>query len=196
MISAILGTAAFGLFVLSDINDFRWKQPLLRLLFPTGLLLLGGISVWDLYAAFRIGAIRSADWLLLVCAAGSFAALIYCLFFAVPFGESYTGQPSQARTVCDRGVYGLCRHPGVLCFGAMYLFAGLATLPTPLLWKGLWFSLLNLLYVWFQDRITFPRIFTDYPAYRKRVPFLIPNKQSIHTVRKRISRTHTKEDPS
>ena len=43
------------------------------------------------------------------------------------------------------------------------------------------FSLCNLLYVLFQDRWTFPRTFPDYPAYRRRVPFLLPTARSLRT---------------
>ena len=49
--------------------------------------------------------------------AGAFAALIYTLFFALPFDETYAKQ-NNGRYVCDRGVYALCRHPGILCFFA------------------------------------------------------------------------------
>ena len=48
-----------------------------------------------------------------------------------------------------------------------------------LLSAGMVFSVLNVLYALFQDRVTFPKTFSDYGEYRKRVPFLIPNKESV-----------------
>ena len=50
------------------------------------------------------------------------------------------------------------------------------------------FSLLNLAYAWFQDRITFPRTFCDYETYRERVPFLIPTGNSIRLARQTWNR--------
>lgn len=97
----------------------------------------------------------------------------------MPFSETYqdAGGPPA---VCDRGVYALCRHPGVLCLLGMYLFWGLGALPAAMLLRnGLIFSGLNTAYVCFQDRITFPRTFPDYPDYQKTVPFLIPTGTSI-----------------
>ena len=40
-----------------------------------------------------------------------FFLLVYSLFFAIPFGSSYT-KPGSKRPVCTKGVYALCRHPG------------------------------------------------------------------------------------
>ena len=105
-------------------------------------------------------------------------ALIYSLFFALPFSGTYCAQP-QSPQVCDRGVYALCRHPGVLCFLGVYVFLGAAALPSPLLAHGMVYSFLNLCYVIFQDLVTFPKTFCDYAAYRKRVPFLIPTRRSF-----------------
>ena len=107
------------------------------------------------------------------------AGLVYSLFFAIPFDETYARQ-SSGRRVCRRGVYALCRHPGILFFFGMYLFLGLAALPSPgLLARGMFFSALDLGYAWFQDRQTFPKTFCDYPDYRNNVPFLIPTKASF-----------------
>jgi protein-S-isoprenylcysteine O-methyltransferase Ste14 len=90
-------------------------------------------------------------------------------------------------------VYALCRHPGVICLFAMYLFLGLAALPTPLLGCGMVFSLLNVLYALFQDRVTFPKTFCDYEAYRKTVPFLLPTRASIRRAVQTGRRPHRKE---
>ena len=42
--------------------------------------------------------------------------------------------------------------------------------------EGLFFSLLNLGYAWYQDRYIFPEEFCDYRDYQNAVPFLIPGR--------------------
>ena len=76
----------------------------------------------------------------------------------------------------------------------MYLFLGLAALPAPgLLARGMLFSGLNLGYAFFQDRFTFPRTFSDYSAYQRRIPFLIPTKASILLAYSTLFRTNDEE---
>lgn len=179
MYSLLLGMLGFLLFFLYDVNSFTWRSRLLHKSFALGVTLLAAATVMDLAAALRMGAFSGLkDLILLVAGALCLAALVYCLFFALPFAETYQdtdGPPA----VCDRGVYALCRHPGVLCMLGMYLFWGLGALPATMLRNGLIFSGLNTVYVCFQDRMTFPRTFPDYPDYQKNVPFLIPTGASI-----------------
>ena len=179
MYSLLLGMLGFLLFFLYDVNSFTWRSRLLHKSFALGVTLLAAATVLDLAAALRMGAFSGLkDLILLVAGALCLAALVYCLFFALPFAETYQdtdGPPA----VCDRGVYALCRHPGVLCMLGMYLFWGLGALPATMLRNGLVFSGFNTVYVCFQDRMTFPRTFPDYPDYQKNVPFLIPTGASI-----------------
>ena len=179
MISLCLGTAGFFLYLLYDINSFKWQHSLPRSFFMLGTLLVGAATLLDLHTAIMMHAFSGiADVLLLIGGILCFAALIYCLFFALPFKATYTEQTNDRR-VYDGGVYALCRHPGILCFFGMYLLLGAAALPSDLLMHGMAFSLMNLAYAWFQDRITFPRTFCDYEAYQKKIPFLIPTGESI-----------------
>ena len=179
MYSLLLGMLGFLLFFLYDVNSFTWRSRLLHKSFALGVTLLAAATVLDLAAALRMGAFSGLkDLILLVAGALCLAALVYCLFFALPFAETYQdtdGPPA----VCESGVYALCRHPGVLCMLGMYLFWGLGALPATMLRNGLIFSGFNTVYVCFQDRMTFPRTFPDYPDYQKNVPFLIPTGASI-----------------
>ena len=185
MISLILGIAAFVLFFLYDINSITRQYSLPHCFFTVGTVLLAAATILDLVTGWQAGAFAGAlDYVLLAGGALCFGGLIYCLFFALPFKETYAA-PSTGRRVYSGGVYALCRHPGILCFFAMELLLGLAALPEKMLLRGMIFSLLNLAYAYFQDRISFPRTFCDYTDYQKRVPFLIPNGSSI----RRIGRT-------
>ena len=194
MLPWLMGFLGFALYFLYDIDSFTglWKP--LRFGFAAGSGLIAGSTLLQLVRAFRQAALSQPwDKLLLVAGLAAFAALIYCLFFALPFSDTYTA-PEQGRQVCRSGVYALCRHPGILCFFVMYLFWGLAALPTRLLLQGMVWSLLNLAYAWFQDRVTFPKTFSDYPDYRQEVPFLIPTPASIRRAKETWGEPFKKEE--
>ena len=194
MLSLNLGIAGFLLYLLYDINSFTRQLKIPHTFFMVGTGLIGAATALELRSAWKLGAFSGAlDILLLAAGIACFAALLYCLFFALPFQETYAEQKSS-RQVYDGGVYALCRHPGILCFFGMFLFLGMAALPGRLLIHGMLFSLLNLAYAWFQDRITFPRTFCDYDDYKKQVPFLIPTKNSISMACRTLSCAHDKED--
>ena len=162
MVSLYLGSAAFVLYLVYDINSFTGQRKILRSCFFAGTCLLAAATGMDLWQAWRSGGFSGImDGCLLAGAALCFAALIYSLFFALPFKETYARQ-TDGRQVYRCGVYALCRHPGILCFFAVYLLMGLAALPNPMICNCLIFSVLNLAYAWFQDQITFPRTFCDY----------------------------------
>lgn len=194
MVSLCLGSAAFVLYLVYDINSFTGQRKILRSCFFAGTCLLAAATGMDLWQAWRSGGFSGImDGCLLAGAALCFAALIYSLFFALPFKETYARQ-TDGRQVYRCGVYALCRHPGILCFFAVYLLMGLAALPNPMIRNCLIFSVLNLAYAWFQDQITFPRTFCDYDDYKKQVPFLIPTKNSISMACRTLSCAHDKED--
>ena len=194
MVSLTLGIGGFLLYLLYDVNSFTYRLRLLHGAFALGTLLVGFATVLDLLEAWRLGAFSGpGDAALLLAAGACLAALVYSLFFALPFQETYR-QQEQGRHVYDGGVYALCRHPGILCFFGLYLCLGLAALPGGLLAHGLAFSLLDLAYAGFQDRVTFPKTFCDYEAYRKKAPFLIPTGDSIRRARQTWGRPASEEE--
>lgn len=194
MLSLIVGIAGFALYILYDINSFTLQSKILHTAFALGTALIAAATIVDVAAAWRIGALSGLrDAVLIAASVICFAALMYSLFFALPFQETYAEQGKE-RHVCDGGIYALCRHPGILCFFGMFLFLGTAALPGKLLFHGMVFSLLNLAYAYFQDRITFPKTFCDYEAYRNKAPFLIPTRNSIRLARQTWNRSVSKED--
>ena len=194
MLALSLGIGGFLLYLLYDVNSFTYRLRLLHGAFALGTLLVGAATALDLLEAWRLGAFSGpGDAALLLAAGACLAALVYSLFFALPFQETYR-QQEQGRRVYDGGVYALCRHPGILCFFGLYLCLGLAALPGGLLAHGLVFSLLNLAYAGFQDRVTFPKTFCDYEAYRKKAPFLIPTGDSIRRARQTWGRPASEEE--
>ena len=148
-------------------------------LFLLGFTILAGctaVLVWTqgLQILFR----HSINFGFLLCALLFLGLLIYTLFFALPFQETYVDQTAGAKTY-DKGMYALCRHPGVLWFTGFYCCLWLALGGAALFWLAFWYSLFNVGYVLVQDYYTFPRIFADYSRYKRQVPFLLPNVKSL-----------------
>lgn len=178
MIGFVSGLIVFGLYALYDVNSVKWKHWLLNRFFLAGTFLLGLATVVQAFCAFKTASMTIRSWLFLAAAVVFFLLLIYTLFFALPFEETYI-QQSEKPKVYSGGMYALCRHPGVIWFFLFYLCLGLAIRPSGLLAVGLFYSFLNLLYIILQDLWTFPKTFEDYDEYKKIAPFLFPTPASI-----------------
>lgn len=180
----LIGSAGFLCYFLYDCNSILWKNRVMQKLFFAGTCL---VVFSTLHALWSAGNLFSHPNVRIAAAvAGAvlfFSLLIYTLFFALPFTATYV-TASHGRSAYTGGVYGLCRHPGVLWFagfyvslavlagqGAFWLFAALMT--------G-W----DILYVIFQDCWSFPRTFDNYQEYKENTPFLLPSRRSIrHCIR-------------
>lgn len=179
MLFIIMGSCAFFLFFLYDINSIKLKLRAFHSCFFIGFLLLiiatAGILI-STRDRIEVSIVRMVIfglptllflWL-----------LIYTLFFALPFKDTYVDKDSTSN-VYQNGVYALCRHPGVIMFIGFYLFFGL-TFNIDLLYKAaIIFSSFNIFYVIFQDNWTFIKQFDNYNQYKMNTPFLIPNIKSI-----------------
>jgi protein-S-isoprenylcysteine O-methyltransferase Ste14 len=175
----LLGFSAFLIFALYDINSVLMKKKFLHSFFFLGCILLMVstlgiiISSWESihmdWSKKGIYAFLSLMFLIL---------LIYTLFFALPFDKTYLQVQDQPK-VYRKGVYALCRHPGVLWFIGFYLFLWMTLEITQLLVAAIVFSIGNIIYIIFQDKWTFLHVFDDYHEYKKTTPFLIPSCQSI-----------------
>lgn len=179
MAATILGLTGFALFFIYDINSFTRQSALVHRAFALGAVLVALSALLSLADAWRQGAFAGiGDALCLALGALCLAAMVYCLFFALPFDATYREQ-SGVRAAYTGGAYALCRHPGVVCFWGAAIFWGLAALPSRLWLLGAALSLCNTLYAWFQDRVTFPKLFSNYADYRGLAPFLLPTAGSI-----------------
>ena len=179
MICILLGFVAFLFFVIYDINSIIFKLKILNGCFFVGIFLITVATVGIIITTrdlintdvFEMGILE-------IFAVIFFSLLIYTLFFALPFKNTYIETEGSPK-VYQCGVYALCRHPGVLWFIGFYTFLGLALKIPLLLTAAVIFSLLNILYVVFQDRWTFMKVFENYDNYKKDTPFLVPNLKSI-----------------
>ena len=175
----VIGGIGFLLFVFYDWNQAGRNFTLLKPLFGIGCLLIVaatvGLWVSGFLGRFELPVVaQSAFWTL---AAISGFLLMYTLFFAVPFKQAYIEGSRQE--IMTEGIYALCRHPGVWFLFFLYVFSGLAGGRVSILMAGVLFSLMNLIYVFLQDRIFFPKLFSGYPAYKQKTGFLIPTRNSI-----------------
>ncbi len=171
----LVGCLGFALFFIADLNDALFRRKYLAVAFPAGAVLLTAGCVFQLdvsAAAAAPGPLRVLLWAL---AAAFTALLIYSLFFCFSAGQAYAA-PGTKREVCRRGMYRLCRHPGVLwLFFAMLCLCLGAGLPPASLAA---YTGLNLLLVLFEDLWVFPRVLLGYDDYRRSVPFLFPTPAS------------------
>lgn len=174
-----LGTAGFILYFLYDINSVKKIHSLMRRFFGAGSLCVTLATIWELICALEERKCLPMCWIgwSLGCAL-FLTLLVYTLFFALPFEETYLKE-SDAREAYMGGIYSLCRHPGVLWFAGLFLCLwGLSGN----LGSGKYFLsmiLWDYLYIILQDLWTFPNTFVNYGVYKASTPFLIPNRKSL-----------------
>lgn len=185
----LMGSLAFLLFIIYDINSVTVNYRLLRGGFFLGCLLLAAATAGIVSASVSEMtelAGRTAIFTAFACI--FLILLVYTLFFAIPFQGTYI-KPDQRPEICTTGVYALSRHPGVLWFIGFYFSLWLALSGPLLLAAAILFSLLNLFYIILQDRWIFMKIFAGYGGYKKTVPFLIPNYRSLRRCVRTFRRT-------
>ena len=172
---ATAGTVSFLLFLLGDLNDAFWHRRFLRPAFLTGAAMLAVSTVGTVLRHFP-GSFGPVQVLFFAGALLFAVLLVWALFFSFPPKEAYM-DASRDRKVYTGGMYALCRHPGILWFCFLYgcLIPG-AGFPPAL---ALLYCLLNILLGWVEDKWIFPRLFSDYDAYKLRAPFLIPTPKSL-----------------
>ena len=171
----LLGTAAFFLMLLGDVNDALWHRSALRLCFPVGLILLAAAT------AARLS-LEAFDTAWCAVAAAFLLVLLYALFGSFSVKDAYVSQEC-GRRVYDKGFYALCRHPGVLFLAGLYVSLHYA-LALP--WAdAAVYALLNLLLAALEDKWLFPLSIGGYDEYKTRVPFLIPTSEGIKKIFKR-----------
>lgn len=166
----VIGIFAFAMFALGDANDAFFKKKLLKICFPVGFGLLAAVTAFGLDFSEKV----SVVW---IAAAAVFLILeIYALFGSFPAEDAYTSNEKQ-RTVYTKGVYAMCRHPGVLFFIGLYVCLSLAA-SFPWM-QTIVYGILDIALVAYEDKCIFPRILGGYEEYRNTTPFLIPNARSI-----------------
>lgn len=174
----LLGCFAYTLLFLSDYNDAKLHNRYLMICFPLGSFLLI-LSVF-FQLNFAAAPVSGLFLRILIWTIFSFFALllIFTLFFSFPPASAYAA-PGKKRPVYDKGLYALCRHPGVLWAFVLFICVWLAGgLP---LYAAIIYILLDLALVAFEDIFVFPIVLFGYEDYKQSTPFLIPTPNSINT---------------
>lgn len=179
---SIIGILGYMLFYIYDINQIKKINNKLKATFQLGLILqiIGTIGIITDNREYLKLSILGVTISLI-----GFIFLIYALFFALPFKETYI-KVSEKRKVYNRGIYAMSRHPGVLFYIILYLGLGIMQPTAVIIGTYTIWCLLNIGYIIMQDLWTFPRTFVDYSEYRKNTPFLIPTLKSIKSTRDNI----------
>ncbi len=167
-----LGVLSYALLFLSDCNDAWWRKSFGKWLFPLSCVLLVISLAGQLHFSKSMFPVIPGQLICLALAAGALWLELDALFFSLPRQASY-GQPGEQRMVCAKGVYALCRHPGVLffCFLMLFLWLGAGLSP----FVGMIYGLLDVLLAAFEDQVVFIRRIEGYAEYQSKVPFLVPN---------------------
>lgn len=173
MFWVLMGTGAFGLLILFEYQKCRSIQQ--GTAGKNCWFLLGTLLLLLACVAMGVKSIRSQGIQLL---AGIFILLIGLIFYAVvlsvmPDVREYA-KDSKKLPVCRKGIYGWMRHPGVWSFFICGIGYGMIFPETVI--PAIWFSFLNLVYTWVQDRYFFPVYLDGYGQYCSEVPFLFPRK--------------------
>jgi protein-S-isoprenylcysteine O-methyltransferase Ste14 len=165
----VLTAGGFALLVLHDMAQIR-QQRILKLLGAGGYLLIAAV-----YGAILSSSCSLRERVIFPIAAALFAVLlVYSVLLEIPIRH----RGSSTGSAYTRGTYRLSRHPGFIWMVLMNT-ALLFWCPQEKIVLG-FLTLCNLLLITVEDRIIFPRLFTDYSTYRQEVPFffrILPKKR-------------------
>jgi len=174
-----LGVLCFVMFVIYDVNSVLWHNKILHKFFLFSCILLFLITIIQIYNALRICLLFNIYKIIyLMLSILFFMLLIYTIFFALPFNKTYIDK-SEKLEVYDKGMYAICRHPGVIWFFFFYLFLGLAFNSYSIIINGIIYSICNFIYIIFQDLWTFPQTIQNYHLYKESTPFIFPTIKSL-----------------
>lgn len=178
--SALPGVAlSFAVMLYSDFLKRRGRAKQGGWVFLAGMAILTASLVLSVFLGgwFPAALPQRVVFLLLSGIAG--AMVFISLFVSLPARQTYL--VSEQPPLAEDGMYALCRHPAAL-FLPFFLLCGAAGLGSSgLMAAGAAASALNILYVWLQDRYIFPVTIPGYADYRRRVPFLLPTRESVRT---------------
>lgn len=182
MIFVFFGVIAFIFMLVYDFNQIREnKLSVLNSFFFIGVFILTSCTAYLL-----INGIFKASYSVLniIGITGGlifFILMIFTLFFNLPIKITYVmTEKKEKNSTITTGMYALCRHPGVLTFFLSYFFFYLATEKQAMFFAWLIWTMLDIIYVYIQDRFIFPKTLFGYNEYCKTTPFLIPNLKSLH----------------
>ena len=179
MLALLIGSIGFICCFIYDYNSIRLNNRFLQSFFGVGSILIIISTVLIILKHHpQTEHLTLISIMFALIALFFLILLIYTLFFALPFDETYIKE-NHPRKAYTKGVYALCRHPGVLWFAGFYICISISMVSLTALTISLFLILWNILYILYQDKIIFPMTFDNYKEYCLVTPFLIPTKNSI-----------------
>jgi protein-S-isoprenylcysteine O-methyltransferase Ste14 len=193
-----IGSIAFALLAIYDWAQMRkntWPNPPVIFLFSAVALTVGAVGVLSAPAELEFASwVQVLAWIGLI---GFLPLLIYSTSIEIPLRLKYQpSSPDDNRPLVDTGTYALSRHPGVLWFGGAAACTILIHPSGLTLVAGIFWTVLDVLLVWVEDRYVFPNTFPGYIKYKTRTPFLIPNRTSIRRFKVTLSSDNQSENTS
>lgn len=174
----LLGCLAFLIVYFFDLAALKNTAYLKQAIGLSFVLLFGFSLLMVCLKAERLPLPHWLSWLgwpLLVLSA---FLLAYSILLEIPFKQTYATDGVGDRLV-KTGTYALVRHPGVLWFGLLLLALMAVTRSKLLLIAAPIWLLMDVLYVWIQERFYFGKMFPGYEQYKRETPMLIPTRESI-----------------
>lgn len=178
MIYYIITILVFICFIVYDVNSIKFNNHFLNKIFFIGIFIFFMENVILMFTLRNNVIYNRINIVLITFSIIFFCLLIYTLFFSLPFNDTYIKKENEGKVI-KTGMYGFSRHIGVLWFILMYV-------PLIFVFKSNFFnkfvllsSILNVIYVVFQDNYTFLYSFENYEEYKKEVPFIMPTLASI-----------------
>ena len=173
-----LGTGIIGflMLLLFDICSLS-KKSLMKYFFGvSGFLLIAGSSVLLVFTKSNVSFPLSLRLISLVLAVLSIGLLIYSVFIEV--GKN-TYEYENHNSLITTGTYALSRHPGVLWFLFFYIFTAIYFQNHLVLYAGLTWTVMNIIYVFVQEKYIFSKLFDNYSNYIQTTPMIFPSYKSL-----------------
>lgn len=189
MMLFLITVAAFVLMMLADMLKLTRLAAASPWVFLTGAILLVVTGIWAAVAEEGFGIISWVRIVFLLVAVVALILEIWSLLIALPFGPAYLARGDV--TLVDHGMYALCRHPGALWLPLFLVSLSIALDSRALMSVALTASVMNLMYVWMQDRYVFPHTIRGYDQYQRTTPFVLPTRSSL---REALRTIHQKKD--
>jgi len=171
----VISGSGFLLLFLSDLFQAYRRPHSARLVSIFGY---GGVgaALFFLVVAFRPAAIGEAGAIAEIGAAALFSLLLlYSVLVEIPFAlRRLRPKGGPERRVFAGGTYSVVRHPGFIWFLGLAASLMIIYRDSAVTIASVAMILMNLTLVTCEDLWLFPRIFHDWEAYQRTVPFLIP----------------------
>lgn len=189
MIYVALGVGGFLIAMFFDhprIERIRWAKLTIGVV---AFGLLGYALVMAAAHPDRFDFVRAVSYVGWVLAVIFFLLFLYSVFIEIPFSKAYLGKGRES-SVVKTGTYALTRHPGVIWYALMLVFLTLATGSKILAYASPIWILMDVVWVYLEDRFYFVKTILGYDQYKKEVPMLIPTAQSLRRCLQTLGRPY------